>query len=439
MQMQLTRVILPDNSAVETFSQTQRQLIVNQNPAPLSANHVVGSTGQPFVQLQQNSMTIATNGAIDLVGAQIELPMDPNMLQQAGNITPENTFVAKLSPDKQAWMVMEGIKSVNTTDNTVRIVKMTNIDGEYMAIGRMTVETSNVLSPFGQQVNVTGSGIQEIEFNDGFRMSLKSTQQMTVSTNVVNGVSTTMTSQVGAPINNYRYLITTNLGGVQPNLNQMQAVVQLPLNTDRVMAMATAMGVDPNGAITLGVAQRSILLNPGGATNIQPNKAKRQDQTPTQDNNPVATQLLLAPTFTPIAARAAIDQVNARVAIPVNSINGEFILTMAKAGAGAGTGTGSQTLEPAGTAPTTESSRNGTSTPAEVGTGGVGEATGSVTMTMSELRSMMARQANGGVFLAEAMFPAAPAQGAASAATGPKLTTRRNKVQGPTKAFPFVG
>lgn len=114
MQMQLTRVILPDNSAVETFSQTQRQLIVNQNPAPLSANHVVGSTGQPFVQLQQNSMTIATNGAIDLVGAQIELPMDPNMLQQAGNITPENTFVAKLSPDKQAWMVMEGIKSVNT-------------------------------------------------------------------------------------------------------------------------------------------------------------------------------------------------------------------------------------------------------------------------------------------------------------------------------------
>ncbi|KAG4436558.1 hypothetical protein IFR05_007953 [Cadophora sp. M221] len=436
-QMQLTRIILPDNSAVETFSQTQRQLIVNQNPAPLSANHVVGSTGQPFVQLQQNSMTIATNGATDLVGAQIELPMDPNMLQQAGNITPDNTFVAKLSPDKQAWMVMEGIKSVNTTDNTVRIVKMTNIDGEYMAIGRMTVETSNVLSPFGQQVNVTGSGIQEIEFNDGFRMSLKATQQMTVNTNVVNGVSTSMTAQVGTPINNYRYLITSNLGGVQPNLNQMQAVVQLPLNTDRVMAMATAMGVDPNGAITLGVAQRSILLNPGGATNIQPNKAKRQDQTPTQNNNPVATQLLLAPTFTPIAARAAIDQVNARVAIPVNSINGEFILTMAKAGAGAGTG--SQTPEPAGTAPPAESNRNSTSIPGETGTRGTGEATGGVTMTMSELRSMMARQANGGVFLAEAMFAAAPGQGTASAAAVPKITTRRNKVQGPTKALPFVG
>ena len=92
----------------------------------------------------------------------------------------------------------------DSTDNTVRIVKMTNIDGEYMAIGRMTTETSNVLSPFGQDVNVTGSSIQEIEFNHGFRMSLKATQQMTVNTNVVNGVSTTMTAAVGAPISEYQ-------------------------------------------------------------------------------------------------------------------------------------------------------------------------------------------------------------------------------------------
>ncbi len=191
--------------------------------------------------------------------------------------------------------------------------------------------------------------------------------------------------------------------------------------------MATAMGVDANGAITLGVAQRSILLNPGGATNLQPNKVKRQDQSPTQ-NNPVATQLLLSPTFTPIAARAAIDQVNARVAIPVNNINGEFIVTMAKA-------TG-QTAQGAGQpAPAGETGINGTTT-----AGGAGaEPAGSITMTMNELRSMMARQANGGVFLAEAMFTGATPDQAAAAASGLKLTTRRNKVQGPTKALPFVG
>lgn len=73
---------------------------------------------------------------------------------------------------------------------------MNTLDGEYMAVGRMTVETSNVLSPFGgaqqQSVNISGSGIQELEFQDGFRMSIMSTKPMTINTDVVNGVSTSM-------------------------------------------------------------------------------------------------------------------------------------------------------------------------------------------------------------------------------------------------------
>ncbi|CZS97517.1 uncharacterized protein RAG0_06567 [Rhynchosporium agropyri] len=505
--MALTRVILPDRSVVETYSQTQRQLIINQNQSPLSVNHVVGSTGQPFVQLQQNSMTISTNGASDLVGAQIELQMNPNMLS-AGKISPENAFVAKLSPDKQTWMVMEGIKSVNTTDSSVRIVKMTNIDGEYMAIGRQTTETSNVLSPFGQQVRVTGSGIQEIEFSDGFRMSLKTSQKMTLNTNVVNGISTTMTSGMsGTPLNNYRYLVTTNLGGIQPNLNSMQAVIQLPrkstvhlprkllidlVNMDRVMSMATAMGVGADGAVALGVAQRSILMNPGGATNIASNKrqnsntnsnAKSSTDSNTEgnensntnsnangnidsntnsnsnnniNNNPVAAQLLLSPTFAPITARAVIDQANGRVAIPVNNINGEFILTMAVAKSGGASleavGSGSQA---AGLNRSSTAGEPRGNTAAGISST---ENSGSVTMTMKEMRLMMERQANGGVFLAERMFTATPGFSAsagqgpskgvsiadsstqlASAPQGPKITTRRNKVTGPTKALPFVG
>jgi sporulation protein YlmC with PRC-barrel domain len=111
--MQLNSVQFPDNSRVETYSQTQRQMIVNQSPASLAANHVVGSTGQPFVQLSQNSMTIQTNGATDLVAAQIELPINAQTMQQM-NIAPENTFVAMMSQDRQAWIVMEGIKAVNT-------------------------------------------------------------------------------------------------------------------------------------------------------------------------------------------------------------------------------------------------------------------------------------------------------------------------------------
>jgi len=82
------------------------------------------------------------------------------------------------------------------TDNTVRMIKLNNIDGEYLAVGRQTAETSNVLTTFGgdQQstVSVTGSGIQELEFVDGFRMSIMATQPMTVNTDVVNGISSSM-------------------------------------------------------------------------------------------------------------------------------------------------------------------------------------------------------------------------------------------------------
>src|ERR1700760_1974164 len=195
--MNLNSIQFPDGSRVEAYSQTQRQLLVNQNQAPLPGNQVTGSTGNPFMQLSQNSLIIQTNGGTDLVGAQIELPINQQTLQQ-NNINPDNTYVAKLAPDRRSWMIMETIKSVNGTDNTVRLVKMNNIDGEYIALGRQTTTTSLALTQFStnlqQGFNVSGSGIQENEFTDGFRMSVRSTQPMLVNTNVVNGISTTMLS-----------------------------------------------------------------------------------------------------------------------------------------------------------------------------------------------------------------------------------------------------
>ncbi|ORY58081.1 uncharacterized protein BCR38DRAFT_300023, partial [Pseudomassariella vexata] len=355
----------PDNSKIETFSQTQRQIIVNQNPNPLSANHIVGTTGQPFVQLSPNSMTIQTNRATDLVGAQIEMPIDPNVLAQNG-VTADNTFVAMLSDDRQAWIVLDEMKSVNTTDSTVRMIKLNNIDGEFMAVGRQTVETGNVLAPFGQgqTVAISGSGIQEIEYTDGFRMSIRASQPMSVATDVVNGVSTSMLMNGVQPINNYRYLVTTSLAGVVSDLNSMVAVVQVPLNAQRIMDMAVRMGVQPNGAITLGVAQRGVISNPGGATALSPPQkrasmssdpnnppaadpnnppAADQNNPPAADPNnppavapnnppaatpaspqaasPVATQLLLAPTFTPLVSRPLLDTQNNRIVVPVSQID----------------------------------------------------------------------------------------------------------------------
>jgi hypothetical protein len=151
-----------------------------------------------------------------------------------------------------------------------------------------------------------------------------------------------------------------------------------------------AAGVQAGGQVALSVAQRGVLQNPGGATGnlggaaapvqrrgrsffrrqVQGATAQQdgvpQDQagalqqagiqqagvpqaqagttqqagtqqagipqaqaeTPTIGNNPVASQLLLAPTFTPIQANLVLDSVNMRVAFPVSAVDGEYIITM---------------------------------------------------------------------------------------------------------------
>lgn len=110
--MNLNSFQFPDGSKVETYSQLQQQMIVNQNTPSVAASHVTGSTGQPFMQLSAQTMTIQTNNATNLVGGQIEMTMNTQLMAQM-NISPDNAFVAQLSPDRQSWMVMEGIKNVN--------------------------------------------------------------------------------------------------------------------------------------------------------------------------------------------------------------------------------------------------------------------------------------------------------------------------------------
>jgi hypothetical protein len=131
------------------------------------------------------------------------------------------------------------------------------------------------------------------------------------------------------------------------------------------------MGVPPTGAVAVAVAQRGVLQNPGGATGnlggaatgatgatgatagaatqrrglsrdeFRQEVARQiQQGTPTNGNNPVAAQLLLAPTFTPIQANAVLDQANMRIAVPVRQVDGEYILTMQMMG-------GAQAAQPA--------------------------------------------------------------------------------------------
>lgn len=141
------------------------------------------------------------------------------------------------------------------------------------------------------------------------------------------------------------------------------------------------MGVPPTGSVAIAVAQRSVLQNPGGATGSLGGAATTrrglsrtefrkeiarqvQGTTPTTNQpNPVAAQLLLAPTFTPVQAEAVLDMSNMRIAIPVRQIDGEYILTMQVMGGAAGAA-GAAAPAGAATPPT-----GSTATPAEAPAG----------------------------------------------------------------------
>lgn len=88
------------------------------------------------------------------------------------------------------------------------MVKLNKVDGEFMVVGRQTVETSVVLTQFGQgpanQVQIEGGGIQELEFADGFRLSVRTNQPMTIATDVVNGVSANQLTGGVQPISRSR-------------------------------------------------------------------------------------------------------------------------------------------------------------------------------------------------------------------------------------------
>ena len=126
------------------------------------------------------------------------------------------------------------------------------------------------------------------------------------------------------------------------------------------------MGVPPTGQVAIGIAQRSVLQNPGGATaqlqglgtkrgvsrdNFRREIAARQNTgTQTSNNNPVAAQLLLAPTFTPVQAAAVLDQANMRIAVPVSQVDGEYILVMQMMGASAQAAAAPAAAQPAAAA-----------------------------------------------------------------------------------------
>ncbi|KAG8168488.1 hypothetical protein KVR01_001237 [Diaporthe batatas] len=175
--------------------------------------------------------------AQDLI-AKIELPYDPVTLQQQG-FDVANTFVGKLAPDGKAWVIIEGQRNVHMSENKTRIIKLTSLDGEYMLLGRKSLDTSNIFVQYGQgatrTVNVTGGpGIEEAEFVDGLRFTLAATSPFTMNVDIPNGVEQAALPENTIPLNSFSWTINTT----ETLSTGLAADVAFPVNLDILAAKA---------------------------------------------------------------------------------------------------------------------------------------------------------------------------------------------------------
>jgi hypothetical protein len=148
-----------DGLALDLFSPKNRTLVVKQNTSPLPAGFITGTTGEPFIALSSYSYIIQMNETANDLIAKIEVPYDPEQLKKVG-VQEANTYVATLAADKMSWVIDDSTRNVHRSENNTRIIKMTSMDGEYLLVGRQTVDTSNIFVQYGQgatrTVNMTG-------------------------------------------------------------------------------------------------------------------------------------------------------------------------------------------------------------------------------------------------------------------------------------------
>ena len=104
----------------------------------------------------------------------------------------------------------------SSTENKTRIIKMTSLDGEYMLLGRKSEDVANIFVQYGQgptrTVNVTaGAGIQEAEYIDALRFSIKSAKPFIMNVDIPFGVNETALPAGTIPLSTATYDTTSGI------------------------------------------------------------------------------------------------------------------------------------------------------------------------------------------------------------------------------------
>lgn len=96
---------------------------------------------------------------------------------------------------------------------------MTSLDGEFMLLGRKSLDNSNIFVQYGQgatrTVNMTGGpGIQESEFVDGLRFSMAAAMPFAMNVDIPNGVDQAALPENTIPLSEYHLGYSSSNTGI---------------------------------------------------------------------------------------------------------------------------------------------------------------------------------------------------------------------------------
>lgn len=229
--MSQTDQAFQDGLALDLFSPKNRTLTIQQNMSPLPAHFVSRTTGESWVALKNYSYIVKMNETAHDLVAEIEVSFNSSTLAALG-VQKCNTFVGKLASDGQSWVVDNATRNVHKSENKTRIVNMTSLDGEYMLLGRQTIDAGSIFIQYGQGIartlNVSGdNGIQSGDFVDGLNILIRSETALAVNVDLVNGINPGTLPANTLSLNPYAWVVNTS----NPKANVM-AEMHFPCECD---------------------------------------------------------------------------------------------------------------------------------------------------------------------------------------------------------------
>ncbi|PBP19869.1 paired amphipathic helix protein Sin3a [Diplocarpon rosae] len=248
--MQRTDQDFRDGLALDILSPKNRTIVVTQNNAPLSTIYMLGTTGGPFVALSNYSYIIKTSDQAGDLIAKIEIPYDVAMLTEEG-IQESNTYVAALASDGQSWSIEDSTRNVHRSENNTRIEKMTAIDGEYILVGRKSVDVGNIFVQYGQGATRTanftgGTGNQCVEFIDGMRFTVQTNKDLQMNIELKEGVNPKTLPPNTVSLNSFMWIVNTSAP-----FERVNAEMLVPFNRNMLVAM-NPDGSSPSTMLTVG-------------------------------------------------------------------------------------------------------------------------------------------------------------------------------------------